>query len=138
MFTATSEKSIGARLLEHVEDLDQRPAVLAARQPDHDAIAVLDQAVLGDRLGDLLGDARFEVGWYRPWNLISSASLKAESGSTKSYDQLTHRIGPGELRTRLEGGRAHPLGARWRRQSAASRGASASGDGRRRSRGRRR
>jgi hypothetical protein len=49
-------------LLEHVQDLNQRPAVLAAGESDHDAIAVLDQIVLGDRLGDLLGDARFEVG----------------------------------------------------------------------------
>ena len=47
-------------LAQHVEDLDQRPAVLAAGQPDHDAVAVLDQVVLGDRLGDLLGEARFE------------------------------------------------------------------------------
>ena len=29
-------------LPQHVEDLQQRPAVLAARQPDHDAVAVLD------------------------------------------------------------------------------------------------
>jgi hypothetical protein len=48
-------------LLQDVEDLDERPAVLAARQADHDPIAVLDQTVLGDRLGDLLGDPGFEV-----------------------------------------------------------------------------
>ena len=47
-------------LAQHVEDLDQRPAVLAARQPDHDAIAVLDEVEVGDGPGRLLGEARFE------------------------------------------------------------------------------
>ena len=60
MFTATSEKSIGARFWSTSRIWMQRPAVLAAGQADHDAIAVLDQTVLGDRLGDLLGDPRFE------------------------------------------------------------------------------
>ncbi len=36
-------------LAQHVEDLEQRPAVLAAREADHDAVAVLDESVLGDR-----------------------------------------------------------------------------------------
>ena len=31
-------------LPQHVENLHQRPAVLAARQADHDAVAVLDEA----------------------------------------------------------------------------------------------
>ena len=57
------EREVDRRaLLQHVEDLDQRPAVLAARQADHDAVAVLDQVVVDDGLGDLLGDARFERG----------------------------------------------------------------------------
>ena len=50
-------------LAEDVEDVDQRPAVLAARQPDHHAVAILDQVVVGDRLGDLLGQACFERGF---------------------------------------------------------------------------
>ena len=47
-------------LAQVVEHLHQRPAVLAARQADHDAVAVLDQVEVGDRLGRLLGDAGFE------------------------------------------------------------------------------
>ena len=47
-------------LAQHVENLDQRPAVLAARQADHDAVAVLDQAELDDRARRLLGEPRFE------------------------------------------------------------------------------
>ena len=47
-------------LPQDVEDLQQRPAVLAARQPDHDAVAVLDQVEVDDRLGRLLGDPGFE------------------------------------------------------------------------------
>ena len=43
------ERELDRRPLpQHVENLHQRPAVLAARQADHDAIAVLDQAVLDD------------------------------------------------------------------------------------------
>ena len=47
-------------LAQDVEDLQQSPAVLAARQSDHDPIAILDQAVFGDGLRDFLGDSRFE------------------------------------------------------------------------------
>ena len=47
-------------LPEDVQDLEQRPAVLASGQAHHDPIAVLDQAVVGYRLGDFLGEARFE------------------------------------------------------------------------------
>ncbi len=43
-------------LAQVVEHLHQRPAVLAARQADHDAVAVLDQVEVDDRLGRLLGD----------------------------------------------------------------------------------
>ena len=51
--TATSENVMGARCAEHVEHLHQGPAVLAARQADHDAVAVLDQAMLDDGPGHL-------------------------------------------------------------------------------------
>ena len=44
---------------QHVENLDQRPAVLAARQTDHDPIAVLDQAEFRHRSGDLFRYSRF-------------------------------------------------------------------------------
>ena len=38
------EREVDRRaLLQHVENLDQGPAVLAAGQADHDPIAVLDQ-----------------------------------------------------------------------------------------------
>ena len=61
-------------LPQHVEDLQQRPAVLAAGQPDHDAVAVLDQTVFGDRLGDLLGDACFEWRLCRTWLLADNST----------------------------------------------------------------
>jgi hypothetical protein len=47
-------------LAQDVEDLDQRPAVLAAGQSDHDAIAVFDQRMVDDRLGDLFGEPGLE------------------------------------------------------------------------------
>ena len=48
-------------LAQDVEHLQQRPAVLAAGQPDHDPVAVLDQLEVGDRLGGLLGQPRLEL-----------------------------------------------------------------------------
>ena len=48
-------------LPEQVEHLQQRPAVLAARQADHDAVAVLDHLVVDDRLGRLLGEPRLQL-----------------------------------------------------------------------------
>ena len=48
-------------LPQHVEDLQQRPAVFAARQADHDAVAVLDHRVVDDRLGGLLREPGFEI-----------------------------------------------------------------------------
>ena len=49
------DREVDRRALpQHVEDLDQRPAVLAARQADHDPVAVFDQVEVGDRLGGLL------------------------------------------------------------------------------------
>ena len=76
-------------LPQDVEDVDQRPAVLAARQPDHHAIAVLDQAVLGDRLGDLLGEARFEWRFCRTW-LSTGQILRAVN--------VLHRVRPSQPR----------------------------------------
>ena len=61
---------------QHVEDLQQGPAVLAAGQPDHDAIAVLNQVVIDDRGGDLLRDARFErtaIAHENLWSIIIGA-----------------------------------------------------------------
>ena len=55
------ERKLDRRALaQDVEDLKQRPAVLPARQPDHDPIAVFDQAVVDDGLGGFLGEACFE------------------------------------------------------------------------------
>src|SRR5688500_3893146 len=47
-------------LPQHVENLEQRPAVLAAGESDHDAVAILDQVESDDRLGGLLREARLE------------------------------------------------------------------------------
>ena len=52
-------------LAQDVEHLQQRPAVLPARQPDHDAVAVLDHLVVDDRLGRLLREARLELAAIR-------------------------------------------------------------------------
>ena len=76
------EREVDRRALaQDVEDLEQRPAVLAAGQPDHDAIAVLDQAVIDDRLGDLLGDAGFESDAYKPCDLDASRLSRNRSRS---------------------------------------------------------
>ncbi len=48
-------------LAQHVEHLEQRPAVLAAGQPDHDAVALLEHLVVDDRLGRLFRQARLEL-----------------------------------------------------------------------------
>ena len=48
-------------LAQHVEDLQQRPAVLAARQTDHHAVAVFEHVVVDDRLGRLLRQPRLEL-----------------------------------------------------------------------------
>ena len=56
------EREANRRALpQHVEDLQQRPAVLAAGQPDHDAVAVLEHLVVDDRLGRLLREPRLEL-----------------------------------------------------------------------------
>jgi hypothetical protein len=47
-------------LPQHIKYVQERPAVLAARQTNHHAIAVLDQVVFRDRLGDFLGEPRLE------------------------------------------------------------------------------
>ena len=50
------EREVDRRALpQHVEDLQERPAVLAARQPDHDAVAVLDHLVVDDGARRVLG-----------------------------------------------------------------------------------
>ncbi len=54
-------ESHGRSLPQHVENLKQRPAVLAARQADHHAVAVLDHRVVDDRLRRFLGDPRLEL-----------------------------------------------------------------------------
>ena len=69
------DRRAGAEL---VEDLQQRPAVLAARQADHDAVAVLDQQVIGDGLGRLLGDARFSSSTGSA--IARSTALKGPAG----------------------------------------------------------
>ena len=48
-------------LTHDVEDLKERPAVLAAREADHDAIAVLDHLIVDDGPGRLLREAPFEL-----------------------------------------------------------------------------
>src|SRR3954466_4081131 len=45
---------------QHVKNVQQCPAVLASRETDHHTVTVLDQRVLGDRLGDLLCEPRFK------------------------------------------------------------------------------
>jgi hypothetical protein len=58
---ADDREADGRALAEHVEDLNQRPAVLAAGQPHHDAVAVLDQVEVVDRLCDFSGNLGFKV-----------------------------------------------------------------------------
>jgi hypothetical protein len=46
--------------LQDVQDLDQGPAVFAAGEADHDAVAVFDEVEVDNRLGRFLGEARLE------------------------------------------------------------------------------
>src|SRR5882762_85429 len=56
------ERKANRRALpQHIEHLKERPTVLAARQPDHYAIAVVDHLVVDDRLGCFLREARLEL-----------------------------------------------------------------------------
>ena len=48
-----------------IERLQKRPAVFAARQSHHDAVAVLDQFEIDDGFGGLLGDPIFETAAVR-------------------------------------------------------------------------
>ena len=61
MLTPMIEKLIGRALAQHVQNLNQRPAVLAAREADHDAVAVLDQVEVVYRLGDFSRHLGFKV-----------------------------------------------------------------------------
>ena len=72
---------------EHVEDVQQRPAVLASGQADHHPVAVLDQRVLGDRFGDFFGQPRFERRFIG--HAASSAVLPAKAGS---YELRTQNL----------------------------------------------
>ena len=49
-------KGDGRPLPQFIEDLEERPAVLAARQADHDAVAILDEIEVVDRPGRFLCD----------------------------------------------------------------------------------
>ena len=71
------EREVDRRALaQDVEDLQQRPAVLAAGQPDHDAVAVLDHLEVDDRLGRLLRDARLERMWRNPSRQFTGTSSR--------------------------------------------------------------
>jgi hypothetical protein len=52
-------------LAQDVEDLQKRPAVLPARETDHDSVAVLDHLVVGDGLGRPLGQPRLDLASIR-------------------------------------------------------------------------
>ena len=57
------EREVDRRALPQVvERLHQRPAVLAAGQPHHDAVTVLDEVEVLDGLGGLLGNLGLERG----------------------------------------------------------------------------
>ena len=49
-------------LPQDIERLHQCPAVFAAGQADHDAVAVFEHRVVNDRFGGLLGQPGFEFG----------------------------------------------------------------------------
>jgi hypothetical protein len=51
--TATRSKGTGARSRRTQQDVEQRVAVLAAGQADHDLVAGLDHVEVGDRLAHL-------------------------------------------------------------------------------------
>jgi hypothetical protein len=63
-----------------VEDLQQGPAVLAAREADHDAVAVLDEEVIGDRPRRFLRDTRFQLGSIRHSRSVCLSRRGARAG----------------------------------------------------------
>src|SRR3954454_19656189 len=58
---------------EHVQNLDQRPAVFAAGKANHHAIAVLDEAVIRDGSRHFLRDASLELGCV--WHILTGIYL---------------------------------------------------------------
>ena len=77
-------------LAEDVEHLHQRPAVLAARQPHHDAIAVFDETVFDDRARGLLRDAGLERAAITHAFRISGDGDEAPRGVGPASDAPRH------------------------------------------------
>ena len=66
-----------------VERLYQRPAVLAAREADHDAVAVLNQVEIDDGFGGLPGDTGFERAAVRhSYDIRASVTQGAACGDS--------------------------------------------------------
>src|SRR5262249_53127708 len=77
------ERELNRRALsQHVENVEQRPAILAARKTDHDTIAVLDQSVFGDPPCDLLVPPRFK----RPFVRHVRSTVPQNRTETNLYD----------------------------------------------------
>ena len=72
-----------------IERLQERPAVFAARQSHHDAVAVLDQLEIDDGFGGLLGDPIFETAAVRHkcWSAYLAADwiVRPWGGSDAMY-----------------------------------------------------
>ena len=78
------ERELDRRALaQDIEDLNQRPAVLAAGQADHHAVAVFDQVEVDDRLGGLLGESRFERRAIGHWVYVTVTSSTEDKGQTR-------------------------------------------------------
>ena len=58
---ADDRKADRRALAQHVENLDQRPAVLPAGEADHHAVAVFNQVEVVDRFGDFSRHLGFKV-----------------------------------------------------------------------------
>ena len=75
------DREVDRRALpEHVEDLDERNC-FAARQADHDPVAVFNQVEVDNRLGGLLGDPRLErTTMPHPPIILSPSVIIGEEG----------------------------------------------------------
>src|SRR3546814_18421093 len=63
-------------------DVEQGVAVLAAGQADHDLVAVIDHAEVGDRATDLVAPALGQLVWYARGLLAGSgAAARSEERS---------------------------------------------------------
>ena len=77
------------RALQRQQDVEQRVGVLAAREADHDLVAVLDHAIVADRLADQAAQLRLQLA-----EAVRRGEFPGTTGLRGSRDRVTlHAVG---------------------------------------------